>query len=503
MINSNTQSELEEHIANNIYGANWSNPDMTVSGLMKLPAPKFPVHVFSKEWCKWLSVSAEAKNCPVDFVGLSLITATAGLLGNARRANPWGTWNEPTIIWGALIGNPSSGKSPAIDTISTPIKEIEAILAKDYKETFKQYENDSERAKVALESWKHKLKKDLSLPKPVEAEAPPCPPRPRLLITDTSIEKAGELLSTNCKGLLMVRDELAGLIENFERRGGSDRQFYLESFGGRQINIDRKHTPEPIIVPSLAISVLGGMQPDKMNNLILRGDDDGFAARFLYAFPESIDFKKPSEVPDERIILEAFKDFSKLELLSSLGNGKEPKYIPFSKPAIDLYVDWRSQLKYREQEAEGFLISHLGKLPGLVVRLSCVLTYLDWVTEHRSIEPSQIDDATVFRAISLIDDYFYPMAKRAFGDAAFAQDQKDASTLAKWILKQRERRFNASELRRMENSPLRDTKRIKSALQILMEAAWISEVGGRESSKKGGRQRKDYEVNPLIFSNLN
>src|SRR5262249_35879776 len=50
---------------------------------------------------------------------------------------------------------------------------------------------------------------------------------------DTTIEKLGELLRENPAGLLIVRDELVGLLASWDREGREgDRAFYLDAWNG-------------------------------------------------------------------------------------------------------------------------------------------------------------------------------------------------------------------------------------------------------------------------------
>ena len=60
---------------------------------------------------------------------------------------------------------------------------------------------------------------------------------PRLYATDPTIEKLAALLQVRPRGMLLLRDELAGLFANMGRySGGSDRPFWLEAWvGGRHV----------------------------------------------------------------------------------------------------------------------------------------------------------------------------------------------------------------------------------------------------------------------------
>jgi hypothetical protein len=128
---------------------------------------------------------------------------------------------------------------------------------------------------------------DVVPPKPAEAEDPDLPERQRVVLGDATIEKQALLAAGNPRGLLMHRDELSGWLASFGRYGSrdADLSFALESYGGRFHTVDRVKHPVPIVIRRLSIGVLGGIQPDKLNEA-LRGAEDGFIARFLWAWPD-------------------------------------------------------------------------------------------------------------------------------------------------------------------------------------------------------------------------
>jgi len=89
-------------------------------------------------------------------------------------------------------------------------------------------------------------------------------------------------LSENPEGLLYHADELAGWLggmDAYRAKGGKDRPFWLQAKEGGPLTINRK-TSERICVENCAISVLGGIQPDKIRALKLGMSDDGLLQRF-------------------------------------------------------------------------------------------------------------------------------------------------------------------------------------------------------------------------------
>jgi hypothetical protein len=234
-----------------------------------------------------------------------------------------------------------------MDGVLELIRAIEIELNKAYIEELPIYENSKLQAQLKYDSWLAEVKKVLQesspLIRPDDTYEPVKPIRPRILLMDTTIEEAAQILSKNQKGLILVKDELSGLIENFTRRGGSDRAFYLESFGGRSYTIDRVKHPEPIIIPSLALSILGGIQPERLDSLVLKGDDDGFAARFLYIWPKKVTPCRPKHVLNTVFLKNFFQRLYELPIPINEDNAHSPRILRLTEEAIVMFSNWRQE----------------------------------------------------------------------------------------------------------------------------------------------------------------
>jgi hypothetical protein len=114
------------------------------------------------------------------------------------------------------------------------------------------------------------------------------PPRPRVIAMDTSTDELQHMLSRNPRGMLYVRDELAGWVGSFDRYNGkgADRAFFLECWNGGAYVADRvKYRDEPIRIQHASLAIIGAIVPDRLRQ-VLADSDDGLAARFLYVSPE-------------------------------------------------------------------------------------------------------------------------------------------------------------------------------------------------------------------------
>ena len=160
-----------------------------------------------------------------------------------------------------MIGEPSSGKSPAQDAVLDAIKVIDAEFTREFQKERKTWSDKDELARIVLAKWKSDAKAAIcdggdAPEKPADADAGPPPVRKRIRITDVTTESVADILANTWRGLLLSRDELSGWLGSMDRySGGGDRPFWLEAFGGRSYTVDRKGKPDPIIVEHLSVSI--------------------------------------------------------------------------------------------------------------------------------------------------------------------------------------------------------------------------------------------------------
>ena len=55
---------------------------------------------------------------------IAILLSVAGLCGAGVRAQVTSAWSEPLVLWQALVGGPSSGKTSALETIRQPLATV-------------------------------------------------------------------------------------------------------------------------------------------------------------------------------------------------------------------------------------------------------------------------------------------------------------------------------------------------------------------------------------------
>lgn len=483
----------------------WGLPDMALAERDVLPPPAWPHALFPGDWGAFIDLAAEARGCPPDYVGLGLLASTAARIGNSRWGSPWGAWREPTALWACAIGQPSSGKSGGLDVAADALGEIEAAANDDWDARQREYRTRKQEAEERRAIWKGDVKeaakRGVAAPmEPDGAREPAEPARRRCLTTDPTTEKAGRLAAENPRGLLLLRDELAGWIGGMDRYGGgagADRAFWIEAYGGRRWTPDRvKDGASGIDVRHLTWSVLGAIQPDRVASLLMSGDDDGLTARFIYAWPAPLRPRRPERAPPRGRLAAALRRIGEMEWQEP-----EPVILAFTPEAADMMQEWRGQVADMEGEASGLFLSWIGKLPGFALRLAVVFEHLDWLASPGAAPPAEIGADAMARACGFLSDYAAPMARRVFGEAALPQSERDARRLARWYLRlptPRPELLNAKALRRMAGGPgIATAERIDAALADLAAGEWCRPAPSRAGDAPG-RTRKDWAMNPAL-----
>ena len=491
--------------------AAWDDPDWTILNPTVSDAPPFPLELMGS-MAPWCNESAISANAPVDYVVGGLVAYVAGIVGNNLVVVPYPEnkpgWREPMILWGVIVGPPSSGKTPALQPLESALADIERKNRKVYREEMKKYEAECDDTKVHLSAWKAgclKAKKDgEDIPeRPAESFPPDKPTLERIRIGDITIEKLARLLGENPRGLFLSRDELSALIGNMERnaRGGTDRPHYLETYGAGTIIVDRVSEPEPIIVEQASLSIFGGIQPAKLEQMNTT-EEDGFHARFLYFFPEGVELVWCEMSPDQTLLIDVFERVRAIHAPTKDGLiiPNELKLETNAQRAV--FFEFQKDIRNLSAEYDGHMSGWIGKGPGVVLRLAGVLCLLDWAAGNEAQLPQEIPTLYLKRAITFWKDYLLPMAKRAFSIAGNSKEEIVARRILRECQSRKTTTINIRTVERIWPLGVGGEKKrqiIDAACELLKEAGWLRKPVNKPSP---GRKRLDLEVNPLLFGSF-
>jgi Protein of unknown function (DUF3987) len=423
-------------------GDHWDEPDMGILRMRRRPPPVLQLDVFGEVWKQWIINAAVAAACPVDYVVAPLLASVSMLIGNARWAQAWPGWSEPPHLWLVAVGDSGTGKSPGADCLMRDVlPSIERQMIGDYPDRLREWQAAVEFDKIAKKRWQDELraaqenKKPLPpIPLPVASDI--APEKPRLRQHDVTIEQVGAILATAApKGVLMVRDEIAGWLTGMDSYNPAGRAFWLEAYGGRPYRVERrKHGGTPIEIERLVVAVYGGSQPERLSEMA-RGPDDGLFSRILWLWPNPVPFRLGEGTPDAAWAIEALSRLRELDL--GPGNPPSPILMSLTPDARRMMGEFGKEMEGLLDQSGGLLRSAYGKARGAALRLSIVLEWL-WCAGKADMPmpPDSISKEAFVAAATLVGEYFMPMAERVFGDAGAAEVERTTATLARWILRE-------------------------------------------------------------------
>ena len=345
----------------------------------------FPSDVFPEPLQRYVEQVSEAIGVPADFVAVPLLASLGSAIGTSRRVEIKSSWRELPTIWVAVVGDPGTAKSPALEWGTRGVKERQ----KAWKS-----ENERQRATTLLSQGDEKGK---DKPKP--------PALRQSFTTDSTVEALADVLQANPRGVLYCQDELAGWVRAFNQyktSGGADRQVWLGIWNSATTLINRRNRTEPLHLERPFVSVAGAIQPDLLGELKAEGGrDDGFLGRVLFSYPEAQPALWTDAEPDADVIKRHDRIFKKLFDLQASYSGN-PRTVRFAPEARKLFVEFYNRNAV-EINSPGFPYSLRGawaKMAGYCARLALILHMTSVASGNTDDE--EINEESMDGAIRLI-----------------------------------------------------------------------------------------------------
>gem|GEM_PF-415514 len=481
----------------------WPEPELLPSGMP-------PVLPFDPAWLPeplraWVVDIANRVQCPIDFIAVTAMVALSALVGRKLGIRPKACddWLVVPNLWGAAIGRPGVMKTPAIQEALKPLKKFELDAKKEYDEAVKDSEAEQLVDEVRKKESVREIKKHLKNPEEasrIARESLPQdddkPVRHRHIVNDSSVEKLGEILNENSNGVLVLRDELVGLLKALDKEGQEGaRSFYLEAWNGNGRYTFDRIGRGTIDIDAAIVSIIGGIQPGPLSEYLREavkqsGGDDGLIQRFqMMVYPDvSGGWVNVDQWPDGQARKAAFETFEGVrdlepDLVGADRDSADVDSIPFLRfdaQAQPLFDEWREALepRVRSGDLHPALESHLAKYRSLIPSLALILHLADGGRGAVGLAP--------LRQAIAWGEYLESHARRVYA-AVCDPDLAAARELSKHI----ERgdlgdEFPLRAVYRKGWSGLSSAEQARAAAEYLADLGWLTvdrvATGGRDTS---------------------
>jgi hypothetical protein len=404
--------------------------------------PPFPLEVIPAAWRPWIESHAQASTC-TDYIAQALLAALSAVCGSRMVVDVTPHWREPLVLWQALVGAPSTGKTAAMVAGRRLLESVKAP-----PDTFEPMEK-ARRGEQEITAWLF------------------------------------------FRGLASWMDDFDWLGEM--SRTGRDRAAALNGWTG-----DLSHDGNLLDVGKSgfrwARSVFGTLRAGRLSET-LSEVDEGMLSRVLYCWP----------VPrlDARLASAGGDDDAALRLLQRLvdlpGTICEPAALRLQEAAVARLQALLPQLRASMREADGVEAAWIGKGAGTIVRLAGLLCLMDWAAGDTEEPCTTVEERHLESAHALWSDYFRPHAQAVFGQASSTLAERRVQRVGRWLRRTRPEMISREEVRRDALGQAVDAETAENVIERL-ERYGVLRMLPPQTGRGGGRPRRRWQVNPELWT---
>ncbi len=414
--------------------ADWPSLDPSLLGEARPTPPAFPLHLLPGRWRTWVEASSRLFGS-ADYLAHCLLGGVACAGGAGIRIEVVSPWREPLLLWQALIGGPSSGKSAAFARVRAL---LDAVRVREEASREEQKESPDRRA---------------------------VPSAPSVLV-DAGLDWLSSKMSGGGQGVLLWREDLGDWMEEARRR--SARLAWLAGWKGAPTMV------HGLSQECLAVGLLGAMTPERLASFA-REQEGALASCFLYVWPERAAVAPLADSEAEDAPIEALL----LKIAAFAGHREDPAVVPFDEGAVRRLEALMPALRQLADECDetgggGVAAEWIGRGVATIVRLAGVLSLMEWAETDKHWLP--VGAAHVEAAHALWSDYYLPQALAVFDRAGAGQGStagdRAARRVVRWL-----KRVKAPEISR------EDVRR--EALCQSVDAQGAEEVLARLEGRRG------------------
>lgn len=407
---------------------------------------KFPIGIFPQEIQIYVNGMTESLDCPIDWVACSVLSISAGLIGNAViLCTGYRDWVEKSNLALILTARSGTGKSH-------PLRKALKIIYRLDKEEKRKHD-------IKNREYERKLKKKSSDDTAVDEK----PVRKRYLLHDITLEQIARALSENPRGLIWYTDEFAEILKglNQYKGHGNDRERLMKLLDGITFEVTRGNYEHYVSQP--AITLFGTIQPKVIPEFITTSTkESGFAYRFLFCNAEFEISEVRADADDEVVSKlnnliyslinipvsykgdEGFAIDLTEEERSTKYSTIQPINITFTKEAKDQALHYHNayfrQLKigYRHDD---LIVGIVSKIETYFVKFCLILHCIEYGKDvYRN---NQVDVVTVNKAFRLAQYFLYHNYKTL---RDYKQGRSSYDLIKKWSDRKGKKVFTVREV---------------------------------------------------------
>lgn len=503
----------------------WNRPSEIQAKIppVKLMTPELIPEPF-RDWLADVSLRMQT---PADFPVISTIVIISSVIGAGCGIRPKQRdgWEVIPNLWGACIGRPSVClKSPSMKEALGLLDRLQHVFGEIFEREKKEADFDGMVSGAIVKDLKARLDKEAKKNTTMDSKeldmlraefmaasenAEQQPARRLFKTNETTIQSMTLLQSQNPRGLLVFRDELTGLLVKWDREDGADeRAYFLEGWNGNGSYVDVKIARGVTEAKSICISLLGGIQPDKLKgylNQAQKGGNDGLIQRLqLAVWPDEpqawqlIDTTPNKEHKQNAfVILQKLAEMDFIEYGATQEERDDRPFFRFDEAGQAVFNAWltRLQTEIIPTEENPLMVEHFGKFRSLMPSLALIFHLID-IADGKA-ERGPVSERAALLAVEWCG-YLESHARRIYATAASPEQEAAVKLAEKIKAGNLPNPFTTRDVERKGWHGLGTKGAIKEAVLILEDEGWLLERLP-EMPATGRRGLPEYHINPLVL----
>jgi hypothetical protein len=420
-------------------------------------------------------------------IALGALVASASCIHDGIRIQPKKfdtSWKESARIWGAIVGDPSTKKSPGFSCAIREVKKMSIEMHIGNESIMDEYRQEHDK-------WKGTKKVDSRGPEPKE------PKQKRLYVEDTTVEALSNVLRDNERGVMCYNDELTGWFASMDAYKGSgggaskDKAHWLEAYNGGRRQIDRVMRGS-IVIPNWSVSVLGGIQPEAIRKVCGNLSNDGLLQRFIIICPPRA--QDDLDQVTDKILADQYANL--FRNLVSLEPCDDVVLLTDEAHEARLRVKYLSE-KYMDAFESPHVKAWLGKWTGLFARLCLLYHTIECVASDAHPVEEFVSGETAEKVENLMTKYLLHHAIYFYNSILDIDEKTERSRqVARMILARQMNEVTKRDLMRFWKIYRKlETREARSVMDTLQNSGWITADMTRIDEYG---QPKAWRVNPKV-----
>ena len=359
-------------------------------------------------------------HCPREFITVAVLATAATAVGKKIRIVD-DKYDNNLVLWFVSVARSGSNKTYPMRLVTAPLRDIDKILYKKYREEDKAYKAVPAKDRVG--------------------DGPKCP---GIVIDDCTDERRSEILFLNSdtagesedstdkrdsqRGAIGIYPELKGMFDSknqYQNGGTTGISKLLRLFDCEDIKVDRKNGLT-LLIHNPFCNILGDLQTGMLRQTF--GSElfmtNGLNQRFLFCIAENIEYPKRSHERLPNDIYWQWKQTVNMlyENIYHSPNGEHltlfrctDGIVTLSESANRLYDDYYNSLQLKKEASQSDYESAIySKLQIQVIRLAGIVHALQVAEEKGQRQDyTSLNESAMEYAIRCMD-YFEVMALKVY-----------------------------------------------------------------------------------------